>query len=531
MIICPYPFCNARVWLGRLVDPSSGDRCEGKEGVYGGRLAPLQPGMCAGSGLPMRGANVVRRRSVTNPGDPASAAGAVSGGAADGEGPVPLAGGTAAGHGSDAVGGRNAASMGPQPVSGPAASGGQTPVVVGQPQAGPPPAVGTAGTTPPHPGRPGSPGSRFALRNWRVRWRLAALIAVPLLTAAVLGALTINSNVSSWQATGRVQHLAQLNSAVGKYIQAAEDERDYSVASTANRGGFSARLRTAQRVTDGAAAEVAALADGITVGNGYQLAAVQAANAVQVSAETLPLVRRTVADPESLMTAIMQVYTVNVIQPANTFASVVGNETSSTDLRHDVIALGALLQVEDAKSVQRALLLRAVSWPQPTLSPDDVASLQQAHQREVADLANFYASVDPAEQQNYTNTVSGPPVDSAAQQESLAEALLTGPLPHPLTQEPGRLLATANVNDDMSSTIGKVRQVADELTGNISTLANTSRTNASTGLLVTSLVTLLLLLLVLLIFTMVARSLTRPLRKLVSAGFSSLAAPNAGPPA
>ena len=66
----------------------------------------------------------------------------------------------------------------------------------------------------------------------------------------------------------------------------------------------------------------------------------------------------------------------------------------------------------------------------------------------------------------------------------------------------------------MSFTIGKVRQVADELTGNISTLANTSRNNASTGLLVTSLVTLLLLLLVALISTIVARSLTRPLRKL-----------------
>ena len=127
--------------------------------------------------------------------------------------------------------------------------------------------------------------------------------------------------------------------------------------------------------------------------------------------------------------------------------------------------------------------------------------------------------------------MSGPPVDSAAQQESLAEALLTGPLPHPLTPQQARILAAANVNNDMSSTIGKVRQVSDELTGNISTLANTARTNASTGLLVTSLVTLLLLLVVLLIFTMVARSLTRPLRKLVSAGFSSLAAPNAGPPA
>jgi signal transduction histidine kinase len=340
------------------------------------------------------------------------------------------------------------------------------------------------------------------------------LIAVPLLTAVVLGALTIHGDVSNWQTTGRVQHLSQLNSAMIKYIQALEDERDYSVASTANRAGFAPRLRTAQRVTDGAAAEVAALANGITVGGGYQLVAVQAANDVQVGVETLPLVRTAVADPEFPSAAIMQVYTVNIIQPANTFASVVGNEAINTDLRRDVIALGVLLQVEDSKSVQRALMVRAVSFPQPTLSSDDYASLQQAHQQEKADLNNFNASVDLAEQQNYSNTVTGTPVATAAQQELLAEALLTGPLPHRLTPENGRILAEANVNDDMSSAIGKVRQVADELTGNISTLANTSRTNASTSLLVTSLVTLLLLFLVLLISTLVARSLTRPLRKL-----------------
>jgi len=397
--------------------------------------------------------------------------------------------------------------MGPQPLIGPAASGGQTAVVVAQPQAGPPPGVGMAGTT--------HPNQRFALRNWRVRWRLGALIAVPLLTAAVLGALTINGDVSNWQTTGRVQHLAQLNSAVAKYIQALEDERDYSVASTANRRGYSAKLRTARRVTDGAAAEVTALADGITVGNGYQLVAVQAVNDVQVGVETLPFVREAVADPVFPMTAIMQVYTVNMIQPANTFTGVVGNEASNTDLRRDVIALGTLLQVEDSKSVQRAILLRAVSWPQPSLSSDDVASLEQAQRQEVVDLANFNASVDVAEQQNYSDTVSGQPVDSAAQQESLAEALLIGPLAqHRLTQEQGRILAAANVNDDMSFTVGKMRQVADKLTGNVSTLANTSRTNASTGLLVTSLVTVLLLLLVALVSTIVARSLIRPLRKL-----------------
>jgi signal transduction histidine kinase len=404
--------------------------------------------------------------------------------------------------------------MGPQPVIGPAASGGQTPVVVAQAQAGPPPAVGMVGTTHPHPRWPGWARSRFALRNWRVRWRLAALIAVPLLTAVVLGALTISGDVSDWQTTGRVQHLAQLNSAAVKYIAAVEDERDYSVASTANRAGFSARLRTAQRVTDGVGAEVAVLADGITVGGGYPLAVVQAANAVQVGVETLPFARAAVADPLFPSAAIMQVYTVNIIQPAAAFTSVVGNEASNIDLRSGVIALGALLQVEDSKSVERAILLRAVSFPQPSLSSDDDASLQQAQRQEVVDLANFKASVDLAEQQNYDNTVSGPPVDSAAQQESLAEALLVGDLPHRLTPEQGRTLAAANVNDDMSFTVGKVRQVTDELTGNISTLANTSRTNATTDLLVTGLVTLLLLLLVALVSTIVARSLIRPLRKL-----------------
>jgi signal transduction histidine kinase len=403
--------------------------------------------------------------------------------------------------------------MGPQPVIGPAASGGQTPVAVAQPQTGPPPPAGTVGTT--HPGRPGSARSRFALRNWRVRWRLAALIAVPLLTAAVLGGLTIHGDVSNWQTTGRAQTLAQLNSAMVKYISAAEDERDYSVASTANRAGFAARLKAAERVTDGAGAEVTALADGITTGGGYQLAAVQAANAVQVGVKTLPLVRKAVANPDFPSTAIMQVYTVNIIQPANTFASVVGNEASGTDLRRDVIALGALLQVQDSASVQRALMVRAVSFSPPSLSSDDVASLQQAIQQEKADLANFNASVGLAEQQNYSDTVTGPQVGASGTQESLAVELLPfTSAAHPLTPANAHALAEPTVNDDMSFVVGKVREVSGELTGNISTLADASRSNAGTGLLFTSLVTLLLLFLVLLISILVARSLTRPLRKL-----------------
>jgi len=427
---------------------------------------------------------------------------------------MPPAGGSAAGGGPDAVGRRAVASTGPQSVIGPSAPSGQTPEAAAQPLPEPLAAAGMVGSTHPHPRRPSPARSRFALKNWRVRWRLAALIAVPLLTAAVLGGLTINTEVVNWQTNGRVQHLAQLNGAMVKYIQAVEDERDYSIASTANRAGYSARLKNVRQVTDGAAAEVTALADGITVGEGYPVATVQALSAVRDGVHSLLLVRKVVADPVFPMTAIMQVYTVNVIQPANAFTGVVGSEASNTDLRSDATALGALLQAEDSKSVERALMVRALSLPQPTLTSDDVAGLDQAERQGVVDLANFNASVGVAEQQKYSDTVTGPRVAEAAQQLILAKALLTGPLPHRLTPANGRTLAVANVNADMSFTVGKMRQVVDGLTGDISTLANKSRSDATTSLLVTSLVTLLLLLMVVLVSTIVTRSLIRPLRKL-----------------
>lgn len=60
----------------------------------------------------------------------------------------------------------------------------------------------------------GSSGPRFALSSSRMRWRLAAVIAVPTVIAAVLGAWQISSDASTYVASGRDQHLAQLDAAV-----------------------------------------------------------------------------------------------------------------------------------------------------------------------------------------------------------------------------------------------------------------------------------------------------------------------------
>ena len=365
--------------------------------------------------------------------------------------------------------------------------------------------------------RPGAARSRFALVNWRVRWRLAAVIAVPTLTAAVLGALTINGDVNQWEATGRVQHLAQLNSDVVRYSQALEDELNLSAAFAATRNtpanaAYVADLKKSQNTTDNAANAVLNDSSGVTAGAGYQPGTVQDLNAVRSSISDLPNVRVGVTKSQFPSSQIIRVYTNNLIMPANTFSGGIGVGANDADLQGNVTTLGALLRNENQVAVQRALLYAALVSPQGTLRSEDLNTLQQAHEQAVADLTDFKASTDTVEQQFYSNTVSGAQVDVAASNEILAEQMATTTPNVPLRSQ----LKPENWRADMTLTIEDTQKVADSLTGRITTRANALRSAATTDLLVTSLVTLLLLLLVVLVSTIVARSLIRPLRKLRS---------------
>jgi signal transduction histidine kinase len=388
-------------------------------------------------------------------------------------------------------------------------------VAAAQSLPGAPPAASMVRTTQPQPKKPASARSRFALVNWRVRWRLAAVIAVPTLTAAVLGALAINGDVNNWQATGRVQHLAQLNADTVKYSQALEDELNVSAAYAAtrpNNGALAGELKQAQNATDSAASAVLSDSSGVTLDAGYQPGTVQDLNAVQASINDLANVRKGVTDPQSLFPAsqIVRVYSENLIAPANTFSGAIGTGANDATLQGDVTTLGALLRNENELSVQRAILYSTLISPQGTLRSGDLTTLQQAAEQAKADLAEFNASTDTAEQQNYSNTVSGAAVDVAASDEILAEQIAGNTPSVPLSNR----LNAKNWATDMGVTIDDTRTVANQLTAATSARASTLRSDATTSLLVTSLVTLLLLLLVVLVSTIVARSLIRPLRKL-----------------
>ena len=79
-------------------------------------------------------------------------------------------------------------------------------------------------------------GSRLALRNWRVPWRLIALIAIPTVVAMAFAGLRVAAAASSAADFGRSAQLAALGQQVTGLAQAMEDERDLSANFIADGG-------------------------------------------------------------------------------------------------------------------------------------------------------------------------------------------------------------------------------------------------------------------------------------------------------
>ena len=368
----------------------------------------------------------------------------------------------------------------------------------------------------------GSGWSRFVPTNWRVRWRLVAMVVVPAVTAAFLGGLTIDRDASGWLANGRVQNLAQLNVSVVRLSQALENERDLSAGYAVNKTavpGLAAQLKAAQQATASAGQAVRGRAAGIGTAGGYQ-----AVIAADLSGLLGDLTRLQGVSPQmfssspsalSLAAKNVQLFAGQAIQAADTFSASVGNGTSDADLNGNVTALGALLRVENQLSVQRGTLFVALASSPPNLTPAGLTSLLQAQQQQAADQAEFSASATQAELANFDRATGGATANPARTQEALAVTNAVSNLPlTTLNGVSATKLTAPGWYNAMTANVNGVQQVAGQLAGNVASQAGALRSHSTSDLLVSSILTVLLLALVVLVSAVVARSLIRPLRKL-----------------
>jgi signal transduction histidine kinase len=359
-------------------------------------------------------------------------------------------------------------------------------------------------------------GSRLALSNWRVRWRILALILVPTLAAVILGGLRISSAASSALADKRTEQLAVLNSDVVRLAQNMEDERDLTAGFIAagrpqGTATLHVELTNQQAATDEASQQVSALAS--SIGNTYSPAIRQALNAVLARISDLPQLRAAAAPTSGVAgnlptEPMIQDYT-NSIDTLLTFTSISGAGTSDTQLSNDVIVLTALARAEDEASAQRGTLFAALWTGQ--FPPQGLSDLRDQQAQETADEADFTSAASLSQQTLFQNTVSGTPVDQASLEESLATT--TGQSGSASIGSTGP--AAANTwYSNMTATLGKMRTVENTLMNNIISRSQSLQTSATRFAVIIGIIVLVLLILVLLVTTLVARSMIRPLRRL-----------------
>jgi signal transduction histidine kinase len=368
--------------------------------------------------------------------------------------------------------------------------------------------------------RPRSVSSRRGLKNWRVRSRLVLLIAIPTLTAVVLGGTSILSYARSATADGRVQQLATLGTNITVLAQRLEDERDQTVyfiglqaggrsQILGQGGGATSQLNVVSQAYALTNKSIAVVQNELGQVNGsFSVQAQQEAATAATALQDLPFLRSAATRTQLPPLVAVQKYT-QLLNDLLGLIDVTGQGTSDATLAQAIRVLGLVSRMKEQASEQRGILAAALL--QKRLTANELSSLNAALSEQQSNLQSFNTSASIAQRQLWNNSVSASFVFQASAEET--QAISTA------QQHTQSLVGDTTTADDwfgsMSNEIdSQMGSVERALSSQITARASTLHRSALIAAIAVGLAVLLVLALALLLTIVVGRSMVRPLRRL-----------------
>jgi signal transduction histidine kinase len=403
-----------------------------------------------------------------------------------------------------------------------AANGDQAAPGPGQPDPAPPAGAGNGRA--PEPAPAAGPqhqavvhtGRSHGLKNWRVRSRLLLLIAIPTVTAVILGGIRINSSIQSALSYQRALQLANTTSDVTTLVQRLQNERDQTVYFIAQGGnGGRAAIATSagkqglgvvqQQIADTNQTAVLVKADlNKVVSGSFSTLTKQEAAAALADLNNLPDLRAAATGSKLPALVVVQKYS-NVIGDLLVLEDANAQGSSDESLSQTVRVLGFVSRMREDASQQRAILAAALI--QGSLDPASQAALVAAQSDQAANLSSFNLSATNAQRTQFQNSVSGSLDPLASAEEAQALSLGTSLKADPTTADDWY----GAMSNEIDSQLGSVER---GLTGAIISRTVALRNQAIAYALIVALIVLIVLGLALLATVVVARSMVRPLRRL-----------------
>jgi signal transduction histidine kinase len=357
-----------------------------------------------------------------------------------------------------------------------------------------------------------------------VRSRLVLLIAIPTLTAVVLGGTGILSYARSASADGRVQQLARLSSDITVLAQRLEDERDQTVyyiglgapggrPLDAGKGPVpplaKAQFGAVQQAYAQTGKSVAAVDDELAgIDGSFSDQAQQEASTARTALADLTFLRRSAATTDLPALVVVQKYT-QLIDDLLALIDVTGQGASDATLAQAIRVLGLVSRMKEQASEQRGILTAGLLTHR--LSANELSALNAASSEQQSNLQSFNTSASLAQRQLWNNSVSASFVFQANSYETQAISV---------AQQNGGSLAKDSTDADtwygsMSNEIDyQMASVEKALAGQITSRASGLHRTALTYAILVGIAVLLVLGLALLLTVIVGRSMVRPLRRL-----------------
>jgi len=367
-----------------------------------------------------------------------------------------------------------------------------------------------------------------------VRSRLLLLIAIPTVTALVLGGVRIASATQSALAFQRAEERAVLAADVTQLVQQLETERDqtiyYIALGASGRPGYLAPLPASKsraaiqqyrskrsgavqqyrviqafyRQTDQAITHFHTLL--AQYHGAYTSAAQQRVSSALAGLDQLRYLRYASTHTQLFPLVVVNKYA-NLIDNLLVIDDQTAQGTGDPTLSQTVAVLGQVSRMKEEASAQRAILAAALL--QGNLTQLEVSALNTAQANQASGLQAFNLSATAPQREQWDNTVSGSFVYLAPSQEQQAETLQAN-----TNSLGGDSITAAGFYDAMTSGIGQMGSVERALAKDVINQADSLRGSAVTSAVLVGIAVLLLFGLALLFTTMVVRSMVRPLRRL-----------------
>jgi signal transduction histidine kinase len=401
-------------------------------------------------------------------------------------------------------------------------------------------AVAVPRGAPPAPPGAHSPGGQLRrpswhLRNWRVRWRILALVLIPSVAALVLGGVRIQAARDTSAAAGRTGQLAALGTNLTALVESLQDERDLTAGyvsgklsnNMAQARPLLGQVQAQERITDARTLVVVA---GIgQIGSAFPAVATKDLATVQQSLGATTELRALAGTapggtaPSQMSALPLIVRYSNLIATLLEFDNDIAAGSSNAQLGQTVTSFTALAQMQEDASQQRALVFAALqsgafetgALSAVTAAQSNQQSVTATYQKVSANLPSYVPgtglTADLTQAQQFNNLVTGPQIDLATETEN--DAIQASVIGMPISQGGN---AAGQWFTNMTFTLHQMRQLEQNELSSIAVQASATQAGAQNSARLTSIVVVVIILLVLLVTVVMARSMILPLRRLRS---------------